>query len=197
MLLQLLAALLLLLAPAGRGAAAAGAEAGQFVYNGFAAANLTLDGQATVTPNGLLMLTNGTLQTKGHAFHPSPMPFRDPTAGGRNATAARSFSTTFAFAIYGQYAEFSTHGIAFFVAADKAVLSAALPSQFLGLLNDADDGNRSNHVFAVELDTLMNTEFDDISSNHVGVDVDSLRSIDAADAGVKNGGGKRRRNTIN
>ncbi|CAL5062001.1 unnamed protein product [Urochloa decumbens] len=176
-----LAALLLLLAPAYLGAAANGVDGGRFVYNGFAGANLTLDGAASVTPNGLLMLTNGSLQMKGHAFHPSPLPFRDPAA--RNATAARSFSTSFVFAIYGQYADLSSNGLAFFVAADRAVLSAALPGRFLGLLNDTANGNRSAHVFAVELDTIFNAEFGDINSNHVGVDVNSLRSVDATGAG--------------
>ncbi|CAL5046241.1 unnamed protein product [Urochloa decumbens] len=174
--------LLLLLPPAGRCAkAAAGGDGGRFVYTGFKGANLTLDGAATVTPNGLLMLTNGTIQMKGHAFHPSPLPFRD--AAAQNATAARSFSTAFVFAIFGQYVDLSSHGLAFFVASDRAVLSAALPGQFLGLLDTADNGNRSAHVFAVELDTLFNADFRDLNSNHVGVDVDSLVSRVAADAG--------------
>ncbi|GJN11228.1 hypothetical protein PR202_ga29402 [Eleusine coracana subsp. coracana] len=118
----------------------------RFIYNGFAGANLTLDGVAAVTPAGLLVLTNGCLQSKGHAFHPSTLPFRDPNA--RNATAARSFSTTFVFAIYGQYADLSSNGLAFVVAADRAVLSNAMPGR-----------------------------------NHVGVDVNSLKSINATDAG--------------
>jgi hypothetical protein len=66
----------------------------RFAYNGFAGSTLTLDGVAAVTPNGLLMLTNGTIHKKGHAFHPSPVPFR----GARSS----SFSTTFVFAIFGQ-----------------------------------------------------------------------------------------------
>jgi hypothetical protein len=41
----------------------------QFVYNGFAGVNLTLDGNAVVTPDGLLELTNDTVNL-GHAFHP-------------------------------------------------------------------------------------------------------------------------------
>ncbi|CAM0145356.1 unnamed protein product [Urochloa decumbens] len=175
--------LLLLVAPAGRcaDAAAAGGDGAQFVYNGFKGANLTLDGAATMTPNGLLMLTNGTIQMKGHAFHPSPLPFRD--AAARNATAARSFSTTFVFAIFGQYVDLSSHGLAFFVGSDRSVLSAALPGQFLGLLDTTDNSNRSAHVFAVEFDTLFNADFRDINSNHVGVDVDSLVSFNASDAG--------------
>ncbi|XP_062186960.1 L-type lectin-domain containing receptor kinase SIT2-like [Phragmites australis] len=181
-----LATLLLLLVPAGRGVTATGSDGVRFVYNGFKGANLTLDGAATVTANGLLMLTNGTLQMKGHAFHPSPLPFRDPDA--RNATAARSFSTTFVFAIFGQYADLSSNGLAFFVSASREVLSTALPGRFLGLLNDTDNGNRSAHIFAVELDTIFNAEFNDINSNHVGVDVNSLKSIDASDAGYYDDG---------
>ncbi|RCV13681.1 hypothetical protein SETIT_2G365200v2 [Setaria italica] len=185
--------LLLLLAPAGRCAdATAGGDGGRFVYNGFKGANLTLDGAASVTPNGLLMLTNGTIQMKGHAFHPSPLPFQDP--GARNATAARSFSTTFVFAIYGPYVDLSSHGLAFFVASDKELLSAALPGQFLGLLNTNNNGNRSSHVLAVEFDTLFNADFGDINSNHVGVDVDSLVSRAAADAGYYDDGTGQFRN---
>lgn len=169
--------LLLLLAAADRCAAATGGSGGlQFAYDGFSGANLTLDGAATVTASGLLMLTNGSIQMKGHAFHPSPLPLR----------AARSFSTTFVFAIFGQYADFSSHGLAFFVSASADAFAAALPGQFLGLFNGtgATTGNRSAAgVFAVEFDTLFNAEFHDLNSNHVGVDVNSLTSVKAADAG--------------
>ncbi|KAK3127493.1 hypothetical protein QOZ80_7AG0574170 [Eleusine coracana subsp. coracana] len=186
--LHYLATLLLLITSARRCAAddATGVHGGQFVYNGFKDANLDLDGAAMVTPRGLLELTNSTLQMKGHAFHPSPLPFRDPSS--QNTTAARSFSTTFVFAIYGQYADLSSHGMAFFVAARREVLSTTLPSQFLGLLNSADNGNRSNHIFAVELDTIANAEFHDMSSNHIGIDVDSLVSAKAANAGYYDDG---------
>ncbi|VAH44456.1 unnamed protein product [Triticum turgidum subsp. durum] len=166
--------------------AAASGDGVQFTYNGFAGVNLTLDG-AVVMPNGLLMLTNGTIQTKGQAFHPSPLPFRgDGEANGTGA--ARSFSTTFVFAIFGQYADLSSHGMAFFVSASRELLSTAMPGQFLGLLNDTDGGNRSDHIFAVELDTLFNAEFRDINSNHVGVDVDSLVSVASTDAGYYDDG---------
>ncbi|CAM0145358.1 unnamed protein product [Urochloa decumbens] len=185
MLLQLCAALVLLLMPACHCAAPTGGSDGhQFVYNGFAGANLTLDGAAAVAPNGLLIMTNGTIQMKGHAFHPDPLPFRD--AAAKNATAARSFSTTFVFAIYGPYADLSSHGLAFFVSPDKELLSTALPGQFLGLLNTTDNGGGSRnaaHIFAVEFDTILNADFHDVNSNHVGIDVNSLRSIDAAHAG--------------
>ncbi|TKW35491.1 hypothetical protein SEVIR_2G376500v4 [Setaria viridis] len=190
MLLQLCAALVLLLVPAHRGAAATGggSDGHQFVYNGFAGASMSLDGSAAVTPNGLLMLTNGTIQMKGHAFHTDPLPFDGA------AQKPRSFSTTFVFAIYGPYADLSSHGLAFFVSPDKELLSTALPGQFLGLLNTTYNGNRSAHIFAVEFDTLLNADFHDINSNHVGIDVNSLRSIAAADAGYYDDGTGRFRN---
>ncbi|VAH28445.1 unnamed protein product [Triticum turgidum subsp. durum] len=130
-------------------------------------------------PNGLLMLTDGTLQTKGQAFHPSPLPFHTEANG---TGVVRSFSTTFVFAIFGPYAYLSSHGLTFFASASREVLSTALPGQFLGLLNGTN-GNRSARIFAVELDTLLNADFRDINSNHVGVDINSLISIDSADAG--------------
>nr|XP_051215207.1 L-type lectin-domain containing receptor kinase SIT2-like [Lolium perenne] len=190
MLLQPHHLVILLLVAAGRCRAASGSvgdESMQFTYNGFAGVNLTLDG-AVVMPNGLLMLTNGTIQTKGQAFHPWPLPFRTAP----NAT--RSFSTTFVFAIFGQYSDLSSHGVAFFVSASKEVLSTALPSQFLGLLNSTDVSNQSAHIFAVELDTIFNAEFRDINSNHVGIDVNSLVSLDSTDAGYYDDGTGRFQN---
>ena len=65
----------------------------QFAYNGFAGAELSLDGVATVTPNGLLMLTNGTIQQKGHAFHPSPVPLR-PRGPSRPPSSSPSSGST-------------------------------------------------------------------------------------------------------
>ncbi|KAI4962808.1 hypothetical protein ZWY2020_025301 [Hordeum vulgare] len=176
-----LVTLLLLLVAAGRCLAATGGgdDGRQFVYNGFSGANLTLDGAAGVMPNGLLMLTDGR-KVKGHAVHPFPLPFRTAS----NATGSmRSFSTTFVFAIYSPYDDLSSDGIAFFVAASREVLSAASPGRFLGLLNENNIGNRSAHIFAVELDTFTDDEFRDINDNHVGVDVDSVVSIDSANAG--------------
>ncbi|PAN05532.1 hypothetical protein PAHAL_1G236600 [Panicum hallii] len=186
-LLHLITTSLLLLVAAGPcclAASGGGGDGRQFAYNGFAGAELALDGVATVTPNGLLMLTNGTIQKKGHAFHPSPVPLR----------AARSFSTTFVFAIFGQYIDLSSPGMAFFVTTSREVLSAALPGQFMGLLNGTRNTNRGAHIFAVELDTLLNAECRDISSNHVGVDLDSLVSRGSADAGYYDDGTGRFQN---
>uniref|UniRef100_A0A0D3HE41 non-specific serine/threonine protein kinase n=1 Tax=Oryza barthii TaxID=65489 RepID=A0A0D3HE41_9ORYZ len=162
--------------------AAAGGDGDQFRYDGFAGAALDLDGMAVVEPDGKLMLTNVTSQMKGHAFHPAPLRFHHPPPANGTAAAARSFSTAFVFAIAADYVTVSGNGLAFFVAPSKN-MSTASPSQFLGLFNSENNGNASNRVFAVELDTILNPEFRDINSNHVGVDVNGLVSVAAEPAG--------------
>ncbi|CAL5086741.1 unnamed protein product [Urochloa decumbens] len=151
-------------------------DGNKFVYQGFAsAANLALDGLAVVTPSGLLALTNSTNQAKAHAFHPTPLHFLN------NKSTARSFSTCFVFAIVSSYDGLSDHGLAL-VVAPTTNFSTANAGQYLGLLN-ATNGTASDRILAVELDTIMNPDFQDINSNHVGIDVNSLKSEQAHTAG--------------
>ncbi|KAK3127490.1 hypothetical protein QOZ80_7AG0574140 [Eleusine coracana subsp. coracana] len=149
---------------------------GEFIYPGFASAKLSLDGLAVVTPAGLLALTNATEQEKGHAFHPTPLPFMN-----KSAATARSFSTCFVFAIVSSHDGVSDHGLAF-VVSPATNFSTAMSGQYLGLLN-ATNGTASNPILAVEFDTITNPEFRDINPNHVGVDVNSLISEQAQPAG--------------
>ncbi|VAH44460.1 unnamed protein product [Triticum turgidum subsp. durum] len=173
--------LLLLLSMGGELVSCSSADEGQFAFQGFAAANLTLDGLAAVMPNGLLALTNFTLQTKGHAFNPTPLRLLDVNGTTNSTAVARSFSTSFVFAIVSNYDGLSDQGLAF-VVAPTTNLSTAIAGQYLGLLN-ATNGTASDHIFAVELDTIMNPEFRDINSNHVGINVNSLISRKATPAG--------------
>uniref|UniRef100_A0A0E0LJD3 non-specific serine/threonine protein kinase n=1 Tax=Oryza punctata TaxID=4537 RepID=A0A0E0LJD3_ORYPU len=148
----------------------------QFVYSGFSGANLTMDG-TTITSGGLLELTNGTVQQKGHAFYPVPLHFvRSPDR------SVLSFSASFVFAILSVYTDLSAHGMAF-VIAPSTNFSGTLPGQFLGLTNIQSNGNGSNHFFAVELDTIQNKEFGDINANHAGVNMNGLRSEQSYYAG--------------
>ncbi|KAG2631435.1 hypothetical protein PVAP13_2NG031300 [Panicum virgatum] len=169
--------------------------ADQFVYSGFSGADVTLDGAAAVTPSGLLELTNGTLRQKAHAIHPAPLRFREP----RNGTAsARSFSTSFVFGILCPDPDACGHGIVLFVAPGSYDLSAAFPSQYIGLVNATTNGDKGDHLFGVELDTDQNNEFRDIDGNHVGIDVDGLVSVSSASAGYYDdrGGGVFRNLTL-
>ncbi|KAL3010215.1 hypothetical protein AAZX31_07G127800 [Glycine max] len=154
-----------------------------FTYNGFQSSRLYLDGSAEFTTNGMVKLTNHTKQQKGHAFFPSPIVFKNTTNG-----SVFSFSTTFVFAIRSEFPNLSGHGIAFVVSPTIEV-PHSLPSQYLGLFDDTNNGNNSNHVFGVELDTILNTEFGDINDNHVGIDVNELKSVKSASAGYYSDGG--------
>jgi serine/threonine protein kinase len=147
----------------------------QLFFPGFkaAATNLTLNGNANIQKTGILELTNETSRLMGHAFYASPFQFKNSTDG-----KAFSFSTSFAFAIVPEYPKLGGHGMAFTIAASKNL--KALPSQYLGLLNASDMGNFSNHLFAVEFDTVQDFEFGDINDNHVGIDINSLTSNDSA-----------------
>ncbi|XP_020095688.1 L-type lectin-domain containing receptor kinase IV.1-like [Ananas comosus] len=153
-------------------------EGVNFTINGFSRANLTLDGIATVSSNGLLILTNNTIEQKGHAFHPSPLCFRCNLSDG----SIPSFSTTFAFAIAPQLADLGGNGFAF-VITHSTDFSNAQQAQFLGLFNPGNNGNATNHVVAIELDTILNPEFQDIDDNHVGIDINGLQSQAARTAG--------------
>ncbi|XP_073006468.1 L-type lectin-domain containing receptor kinase SIT2-like [Typha latifolia] len=156
---------------------AASASEDGFIYNGFAGANLKLDGVASITSNGLLKLTNSTKQIIGHAFHPSPLKFQNSSDG-----KIFSFSTTYVFAIIPLYATVGGHGLAFLIS-PTTDLSNALSSSYLGILNRNNNGNRTNHIFAVELDTVNSPEFDEIDDNHVGIDINSLISNNSHTAG--------------
>lgn len=144
----------------------------EIFYGGFSdvGANLTKTGVAEIDKDGILRLTNETSRLMGHAFHSFPLQFKNSTNG-----TAFSFSTSFAFAIVPEYPKLGGHGFAFAISPSKE-LRGALPSQYLGLLNASDIGNFSNHLFAVEFDTVKDFEFEDINDNHVGIDIDSLES---------------------
>ncbi|CAM0901882.1 unnamed protein product [Alopecurus aequalis] len=146
----------------------------QFIYSGFADTRLALDGAAMVAPHGVLDLTNGSVRLKGHAIHPAPIRFRKFP----NSTL-QSFSVSFVFGIISPH---PSNGFAFFISPSNN-LSDALPTQYMGLLSDQNNGMATNHIFAIELDTIQNSEFEDIDDNHIGVDINSLHSLQSHAAG--------------
>ena len=172
----LIPVLLLLLSASSTGTSAGDSE---FTFNGFFGNDLTMDGEAAVS-EGLLRLTSGQNHSKGHVFYTYPLNFT--SADVPTSSSAPSFSTTFVFAIIPQYHDLSSHGLAFVLSSTKELFSA-LPGQFLGLLNGWNKGNSSNHLLAIELDTILNMDFNDIDDNHIGIDVNSLNSVASASAG--------------
>ncbi|XP_042481358.1 L-type lectin-domain containing receptor kinase IV.2-like [Macadamia integrifolia] len=147
-----------------------------FTYNGFQGVNMSLDGLAQITDNGLLMLANTTPVQMGHAFHPQPVHFRNSSNGN-----VLSFSTTFVFALFSEIPTLGGPGIVFVIAPSRG-FPGAISTSYMGIFNTTNNGNSSNHVIGVELDTFQNTQFDDIDDNHVGIDINDLRSVKAASA---------------
>ncbi|KAL1203266.1 putative L-type lectin-domain containing receptor kinase I.6 [Cardamine amara subsp. amara] len=140
----------------------------EFIYNGFSQADLYTDGVAKILTKGLLQLTDGSGQKMGHAFLKKPFEFNSP--------GSFSFSTHFVCALVPKPGSTGGHGIAFVLSASMDLTQADATS-FLGLFNISTQGSPSSHIVAVELDTALSAEFNDIDKNHVGIDVNSLISI--------------------
>ncbi|KAF8045175.1 hypothetical protein N665_5498s0002 [Sinapis alba] len=149
-------------------------ERGEFGFNGYLYDSY---GSANPDSNGLLKLTNYTVQKTGQVFYNFPVRFKDSP----NSTVS-SFSTTFVFAIVSAIPTLSGHGISFAICPTKG-LPYSTAAQYLGLFNITNIGDPSNHAVAVEFDTIQSYEFNDMDDNHVGIDINSLISEKAASAG--------------
>ncbi|KAG2278994.1 hypothetical protein Bca4012_040683 [Brassica carinata] len=166
-----------------------------FTYNGFyppLTANITLQGIASVTPTGLLKLTDSTRQETGHAFYNQPIRFKDSPNG-----TVSSFSTTFVFAIDAQLDTLSGHGIAFVVAPNFVLPVANSSSEHLGLFSPNITRNETNDIFAVELNTIHNTEHTDINDNTIGININGLYPVKSSPAGYWNETGQFENLTLN
>ncbi|RZC75930.1 hypothetical protein C5167_000699 [Papaver somniferum] len=119
----------------------------QFVYNdGFGGDILMMDGEAHVTENGLLQLTDqNDIDKQGHAFYSKPLQLKGNV----------SFSTTFVIGIVvSGLDKLSGQRMAFIIAPQRS-LPGTLSSQFPGKgAHDTNNGNSANDVLAVELDTI-------------------------------------------
>ncbi|XVE79540.1 hypothetical protein DITRI_Ditri14bG0066800 [Diplodiscus trichospermus] len=153
-------------------------EENRFIFNGFNGANLHLNGIATIHPNGLLELTNTSKRQIGRAFFPFPFKFNKSST---DISDSLSFSTNFVFAMVPELTSPSGHGFAFAISPTMEI-PGAVASQYYGLFNYSSNGLSSNHVFAIELDTVQSPEFGDINGSHVGIDVNNLRSLESAPA---------------
>ncbi|XP_058099370.1 L-type lectin-domain containing receptor kinase SIT2-like [Magnolia sinica] len=145
-----------------------------FIYKGFHGDNISLDGSAKITSNGLLLLTNSSSQ-KGHAFYSIPLHIK-PSHG-----KTQSFSVNFVFAIMPQYPNVGSTGIAFVISPSKEFPGGEV-GQYWGIFNPKNIRNSSNHIAIIELDTALDQDFGDINENHVGVDINGLVSIESAPA---------------
>ena len=151
-------------------------EENQFIYHGFTGANLLLKEIAKIHPNGLLQLTDTSKRQIGRAFFPFPFQFSTSLF---NNSRPFSFSTQFVFAMVPELPSLGGQGIAFTVS-PSVNFTGAFATQYFGILNSTSNGLSSNHLLAVELDTVPSPDLKDINDSHVGIDVNSVISIDSA-----------------
>ncbi|XP_071720602.1 L-type lectin-domain containing receptor kinase V.9-like isoform X2 [Rutidosis leptorrhynchoides] len=147
-----------------------------FVYKNSDDSQLT--GVRQVQTDGQMVRTNETLDSGvGHTFYVRPFRFKNSSTGD-----AFSFSTQFVFGMIPKDPQFAFHGMTFAITPSTAVIEAS-SSQHLGLFNRTTDGNESNHIVALELDSFRNIELGDIDSNHIGLDINSIVSVFATTVG--------------
>lgn len=158
-----------------------------FVYHGFNNSNLVLTQGASIEPSGLLRLTNSSQYVIGHAFNPDSHQLLDKSS--EPVSQVFSFSTTFVFAIVpSSFGAPAGHGLAF-VIAPSTQFPGAGSEHYLGLFNSSNNGDPSNHIFAVEFDTV-NGHDDPTNSkgNHVGINKNGVLSNASESAEYSNYG---------
>ncbi|XP_010469280.1 PREDICTED: putative L-type lectin-domain containing receptor kinase V.6 [Camelina sativa] len=130
-----------------------------------------LEGSAVYDPNSYMILTNTTKHSYGRAINNESISFKN-----------QSFNVNFLFGIVSEHKQQASHGMAFLFSHSKS-LPGASSDQYLGLFNEKNNGNTSNNVIAIELDIHKDDEFGDIDDNHVGININGLRSVVSASAG--------------
>ncbi|KAJ0258466.1 L-type lectin-domain containing receptor kinase V.4 [Hirschfeldia incana] len=127
--------------------------------------------------NDVMTLTKTEKHAYGQAFDDEPFPFKNSTNG-----TLTSFSFTFFFAIVPEHKNKGSHGMAFVISPTRGIPGAS-PDQYLGIFNATNNGDSSNQIIAVELDIHKDDEFGDIDDNHVGININGMRSNISASAG--------------
>jgi len=135
---------------------------------------LQVDSPAVIN-NGALQVTLDSvnpaffINQAGRILYKHPFTLWD----GQNGTRVGSFNTSFLVNLYRVGNNTPGEGLAFVVAPDLNLPPNSF-GQYLGLTNSTTDGEAANRLVAVELDTFK--EYFDPDSNHVGLNINSVRS---------------------
>ncbi|KAK9126804.1 hypothetical protein Scep_015650 [Stephania cephalantha] len=154
----------------------ADAESLSFDFETLTLKNLKLLGDAHLN-NGTVSLSKdiGVPNSgSGRALYGKPIRFRQ-----QGTRSAASFSTFFAFSVSNLNPSSIGGGLAFLIATGDQ--GAGEAGAALGLVSES--ALSSVGFVAVEFDTLMDVEFNDINGNHVGLDLGSLISVEVCDLG--------------
>ncbi|XP_038683635.1 L-type lectin-domain containing receptor kinase IX.1-like [Tripterygium wilfordii] len=138
--------------------------------------NITYERSASPSNNAIQMTLNlngeATTERHGRATYYEPMHLWDKASGN-----LADFTTHFSFVIDSQFRTLYGDGIAFFLAPPGSrIPDNATRGGTLALTNDGDELNFTRNSFvAVEFDAFSN--FFDPPGEHVGIDINSLKSV--------------------
>lgn len=94
----------------------------------------------------------------------------------KGKTVTASFNTTFVLNIQNQTSPAGGEGLAFILTADSDIPDNS-QGQWLGIVNAATNGSSQANIVAIEFDTRKSYT-EDVNDNHVGLDVNSVYSIE-------------------
>ncbi|CAO2202511.1 unnamed protein product [Urochloa humidicola] len=178
-------------APGGDGGNVTGFSFSRFV-DAHRGVNVTVLGGANIN-GGALQITPDSLNDaatylthkSGRVLYSTPFKLWHRGGDSTSSTSAAadgkkvaSFSTVFTINIFRPNGTDPGEGLAFLIAPSTEDPPAGSSDGYLGLTNAATDGNATNQVVAVELDTEKQPY--DPDDNHVGLDVNSVVSVATA-----------------
>nr|GEX30476.1 L-type lectin-domain containing receptor kinase VIII.1-like [Tanacetum cinerariifolium] len=150
----------------------AAAETISFDFQSLSLNTLKLMGDARLVNTSIMLTQDLAVPTSGAGavLYEKPVRFK---RAGNNIPA--SFTTFFSFAISNLNPDSIGGGLAFVIAPDEDVIGGS--GGYLGVPTGA---------IGIEFDTLMDVEFEDISGNHIGVDLASMVSDYSSDLDLIN-----------
>ncbi|XP_057829903.2 L-type lectin-domain containing receptor kinase S.4 [Cryptomeria japonica] len=161
-------------------ASASGVEQStSFIFNQFSGTNTIEYVEDASMQSNVIHLTNHSERAIGRAYYDKLVPMK-------RKGSVISFSTSFVFAIVPHPRSGGGDGLCFIMTPTTA-LNGAIATQYFGLVNTSSDGKDYNHLFAVEFDTIQSIGVEDKDSNHVGIDLNSVKSVVAQFAGYRVG----------
>ena len=90
-----------------------------------------------------------------------------------NGTLVASFTTSFLLEVASIFGDSPGEGLAFLISPSLSIPPLSY-GQYLGLTNELTDGNATNQMVAIELDTVKQ-DFDP-DDNHIGLNINSVKS---------------------